>query len=252
MENEAYSIVGEKGRLVIAAPHAGKRIPVELQSRIQMENFNFEGYDVYSEEIFAALAKYGQVVIGRTHRELIDFNRGREEIKEVGGVLPEIGFHGNVILLRPHTHEEREGLLSRYWDSYQKVLTQLLEEQKNTYGSSILIAGHTMEGIGPANGADFGKRRPEISVGTLGYTMADKKLIDIFVNELKRGATKLDVQVDKPFAGNGYITRKYGNPGEGFHAIQVEVNIDSYKDLKKRGIINYRIDKATQSLLEAL
>ena len=38
-----------------------------------------------------------------------------------------------------------------------------------------------------------------------------------------------DVAYNKPYAG-GYITENYGNPSQGFHAIQIELNRALYMD----------------------
>jgi len=38
-----------------------------------------------------------------------------------------------------------------------------------------------------------------------------------------------DVQVNRPYAG-GFITEHYGNPGQGVHALQVEINRALYLD----------------------
>ena len=246
--NHAVTILPGGTKLVIAVPHAGDNIPVELEDRILYDQYNPNGYDLYATEIFQKLAEHGPVVLGVPNRELIDYNRFRDAEDSVRGVLPEEGFHGNRFLYRPHTPEERETLLTKYWDEYQDALESLVLSQHQEYGAVLIIAGHTMESVGPQNAPDTGIPRPNISIGTLDGTLAEKLYLDTFMEALQEAAKELDVRVDHPYRGEEYITRQFGRPIEGFNIIQIEVNIGSYEDPLKKPII----DQALQYAIDAL
>lgn len=247
--SHAVNIIPGGTKIIVAVPHSGDVIPVELEDRVLYDQFNPEGYDLHADEIFTELSQYGPVVLGVPHRELIDYNKFRDANNPVSGVLPEEGFHGNRFLDQPHTPDEREELLQNYWDQYQTALDQLVDDQYHTHGRVLIIAGHTMEGVGPQNAPDAGIRRPDISIGTLDGTLADQLYLDTFIQALQEAAEGLDVRVDYPYKGEGFITRNYGRPNEGFNIIQIEVNINSYEDPQKQPIINQAIQYATQQLV---
>lgn len=247
--SHAVNIIPGGNKFVVAVPHSGDVIPVELEGRIILDQFNFEGYDLHSSEIFTELSEYGPVVLGIPHREIIDYNRLRDDNNPVGGVLPEEGFHGNRFLNRPHTPVEREELLQKYWDPYQGALDRLVREQHDIYGHVLLIAGHTMEGVGPKHAPDVGMMRPDLSIGTLDGTLADKIHLDTFIQALQEAAEGLDVKIDYPYNGSGFITKCYGKPNKGLNAIQIEVNTDSYEDPQKQPLICNAIQYAVEKLV---
>ncbi len=240
-----HALFGGK-RIVVAIPHAGKFIPPSLRSRVN-GGFNEQGYDVHAQDIFSRFVRHGPVLSGTPHRELIDYNRDRDS----DAVLSSVGFHANPFLDRPHTLEEREALLTKYWDVYQAKLERLVDMQKGLYGKAFVLAGHTMEGVGPVHAPDAGEPRPDISIGTLSGQLAGREYIACFVSVLRDLAGDLNVWVDEPYAGGGYVSRRFGQPDEGLHSLQVEVNIDSYEDPAKRQTILSALDVAVDTLVNS-
>ena len=85
---------------------------------------------------------------------------------------------------------------------------------------------HSMNSIALENTPDKGEERPDFNIGTLDGNSADKKIIDIFVKNMKeecRGEN-LTVKENYPYKG-GYITKKYA---EKTNIIQIEIKRDLF------------------------
>jgi len=69
--------------------------------------------------------------------------------------------------------------------------------------------------------------RPHFVLGDRFGASCDARLTRFTREVLQRAG--YDVQVNRPYAG-GFITEHYGNPGQGVHALQVEINRALYLD----------------------
>ena len=127
---------------------------------------------------------------------------------------------------------------------YHRQLRRLLDDTRQTYGCYLLIDCHSMPSIGGPHDPDAGKRRPDIVLGNCFSTSCNEKVISIIEKVfLELG---YDVARNKPFAG-GFSTRHYGDPHQGCHAIQIEINRELYMDertIKK----NKGMDKMTKDI----
>ena len=106
-------------------------------------------------------------------------------------------------------------------------LRRLLQELKQQFGYAILLAGHSMPGSGRAGHGDTGNRRADIVPGSRSWTTAAPRVIHCPEElALKRGWS---VAHDTPYRG-GFTTMHYGQPEQGVHAVQVEINRALYMD----------------------
>jgi N-formylglutamate deformylase len=238
---EAFRLI-QGGKLIIAVPHAGNQVPPELEGRLHA-SYNPEGHDQHAREIYSCLSEHGTILLGTPNRELIDYNRARDNLHPSEGVLPLIGANGNGTVASIHSSIEREVLLS-YWDTFHSELDRLASEQKDKYGKTVILAGHTMETIGPKLAKDKDKLRPAVCIGTLEGKLAGPEYIDAAYQGFKDSG--LWVSIDKPFKGAGYLTLKHGKPEEGSHIVQVEVSYLAYRTDKDK--VNKAVGSAAKNL----
>lgn len=250
MVKDVLETISKGDEIVIIVPHAGNKIPPEMKSRINKKEYNPKGHDIYSKKIYSKLKKYGPVILGIPNRELIDYNRKRNHSHPIKGSMPLQGFHGNNFLKTPHTKKQREFFLKKYWDKYDLISKKEVFEQYKKYGKALVVAGHTMEGVGPKNAPDAGKKRPDISIGTFANKFIKKTYSETFISSLRKAGEGLKITVDKPYTGEGTSTDIFGKPKKGLNLLLIEVNIDSYKNWKKRKIIDKAILAATESLVK--
>ena len=126
---------------------------------------------------------------------------------------------------------------------------------KKERGYAFLIDGHSMTAVGLKNAPDYNQQRDDFVVGTLHGKSADPKIIAAFTQALKQEAQKsgFSVKKDIPYAG-AFITRKYHNPRQGVHVLQLEVNMGTYlyedTENARRYSLKHPEVKIVQSLIE--
>ena len=133
---------------------------------------------------------------------------------------------GKRVLARPLTMERLRNRITRYHAPYHDALWRTLTELRDRHGHAILLDGHSMPAF---SGGEIGqgRRHADIVPGCLGGTSCAPALLQAACEYFtSRGYT---VAVDDPYRG-GFITRHYGRPREGLHALQLEVNRDLYLD----------------------
>jgi N-formylglutamate deformylase len=92
----------------------------------------------------------------------------------------------------------------------------------------------------------LGRTFPDFILGNNDGKTASEKLITTALESLR--SNRWQINHNDPFKG-GFLTRSKGNPGNGVHALQLEMSKDLYMDAKE---INYDKVKAekVKSLLK--
>jgi N-formylglutamate amidohydrolase len=107
------------------------------------------------------------------------------------------------------------------YQPYHATLQQLLSEAVNLFGIALLIDCHSM----PRLTRSGDRTPPDIVLGDRYGTTCAPAIIDL-VESVFAGAG-LKVARNRPYAG-GFITRTYGRPPYGVHALQVEISRHLY------------------------
>ncbi|HEY1244390.1 MAG TPA: N-formylglutamate amidohydrolase, partial [Hyphomicrobiaceae bacterium] len=92
------------------------------------------------------------------------------------------------------------------------------------FGTAVLIDCHSMPSATMSQPVGA---RPHFVLGDRFGASCDARLTR-FIREILQRAG-YDVQINRPYAG-GFITEHYGNPGQGVHALQLEINRALYLD----------------------
>ena len=114
--------------------------------------------------------------------------------------------------------------IERLYGPFHGALAGLLESTRKRFGTAILIDCHSMPSatMGQPTGG-----RPHFVLGDRFGASCDAKLTRFIRDVLQRAG--FEVQVNRPYAG-GFITEHYGSPGQGVHALQLEINRALYLD----------------------
>ena len=110
---------------------------------------------------------------------------------------------------------------------YHTCLQKLLTRTRSRFGLAILIDCHSMPGADRPGR----NRGPDIILGDRFGTTCAPRLTG-FVQEFFENSG-LSVARNRPYAG-GFITRSYGNPNHGVHALQIEIARHLYMNEKTR------------------
>jgi N-formylglutamate amidohydrolase len=137
--------------------------------------------------------------------------------------------------------EVLDRIRGHYWP-YHKSLNELVERTKASFGTCILIDCHSMPSVGGPSVGGPSVGGP--SVGGLGDRDAGAKRIDFVLGDchgtscapavvetVQAALRKLGYHVarNRPYSG-GFVTRHYGQPEDGVHSLQIEVNRFLYMD----------------------
>jgi formiminoglutamase len=188
--------------LLISVPHAGLKIPPEVEDLCvltpkQIAADSDEGaatiYDLESE-VAAYLA-------GEIARVIVDLNRAENDRRPDGAVKTHT-CHKVPVYGRPLSEDLVETLLTRYYRPYHKRLTELAKEAK------LGIDCHTMAEFGPSMGPDPGCERPYICLSNAGGT-CPKEWFD-HLTACFRKVQPTNVSVNNPFTG-GHIIQSHAS-----------------------------------------
>ena len=127
------------------------------------------------------------------------------------------------------------------WQPYHDALAGLAEAGRRRFGACLLVDCHSM----PAHACQDRRPVPDIVLGDVhGAACAPDLLRSVERYLVGRGYV---VRRNDPYAG-GYITRHYGQPETGIHALQIEIARGLYMDeatLRRRpGLQRIRTDMA--------
>jgi N-formylglutamate amidohydrolase len=126
--------------------------------------------------------------------------------------------------VRP-TAADIEARTIRYWQPYHDALKAELARVKILHGRAHLLDLHSIASRVPRL---FEGRLPDLNIGTNDGASADPALVAHIVAAAQASAP-LTLVLNGRFKG-GAITRGYGDPGAGVHAIQIETAQAAYMD----------------------
>ncbi len=141
--------------------------------------------------------------------------------------------------------------LTRYWRPYHDALAAELARLKREHGHAVLWDGHSIRSVLPWL---FEGRLPDLNLGTAAGASCAPSLRAVLTRALAAQDRYTHV-VDGRFKG-GYITRHYGQPQAGVHAVQLEMCWSTYMDEQPPYEVDPRraaqLEPVLRALLEAL
>lgn len=226
MSDAVFSLQRGTTPLLLSLPHVGTEIPPELRQRLVPRALEVEDTDWHLEPLYAFARGLGATVLAaRYSRYVIDLNRPREDTPMYSGVnttgLCPVSFFTGEPLYRPgqapdaaEVHQRCE----RYWRPYHETLQDELQRLREQHGHAVLFDGHSIKSELPWL---FEGALPALNLGTAdGASCAPS--MRLALAELLEGQSAYSHVIDGRFKG-GYITRHYGRPVEGIHAVQLEM-----------------------------
>ncbi|MGQ9896455.1 MAG: N-formylglutamate deformylase [Acidobacteriota bacterium] len=238
--------------LLVSLPHAGTAVLPDLVADWTEEAQTLPDTDWRVNELYAFVRQLGVGMLqARLSRYVIDVNRPPDDLplyqdKHYTELCPTRMFTGRPIYREgkvPDTAEvarRRE----RYWQPYHDALERELTRLQARHGYVILWEGHSIKSELPWL---FEEKLPDLNLGTADGTSCAPGLRQALCAVL---ATQKEFSyvADGRFKG-GYITRHYGRPEQGCHAIQLEISWSCY--LRKEAP-PYRMDEKRAAYLQAV
>ena len=233
--------------LLVSFPHAGTEIPDEIAARMTPEALQRADVDWHLPQLYAFVREMGaSTIAARYARHVIDLNRPPEDTslypgQDVTGLLPIDTFRREPLYCpgqAPDAAEAQERV-ARYWRPYHDALAAELARLCALHGSVVLWEAHSIASVLPRF---FDGRLPDLNLGTAEGRACAPALQAAVENAMSAQSTYTHISNGR-FKG-GHITRHYGNPAGGVHALQLEMCQCTYMD--EEAPFAYRPDRAAQ------
>ena len=233
--------------LLVSFPHAGTEIPPEIAARMTPEALQLADVDWHLPQLYAFVRAMGaSTIAARFARHVIDLNRPPEDTslypgQDVTGLLPLDTFRKQPLYLpgqAPDAAEAQERR-ARYWQPYHDALGAELERLRAQHGSVVLWDAHSIASRMPRF---FEGKLPDLNLGTADGRACAPALQA--AAEAAMGAQSAYTHVSNGRFKGGHITRHYGQPERGIHALQLEMCQCTYMD--ETAPFAYRPDLAAQ------
>lgn len=219
-----------RSRLILSIPHAGTEIPEPCQPALRSLWLARRDADWWLPQLYAFAEDLGATIL-RTHisRSVIDVNRDPSGAslypgQATTGLCPLETFDGEALYPAGRAPDAAEiaARRARYFLPYHAALAGEIARLKNLHGRVVLVDAHSIRSRIPLL---FEGILPVFNIGT-----NDGKSCD---PALGQRVAELCAASGRPWIMNGrfkggYITRQYGNPAHGVHAIQMELACRGY------------------------
>ena len=221
------------GPLIVDVPHAGTHVPMQVAPLLSAEARALPDTDWHVEKLYAVAAAAGATLMCATHsRYVVDLNRDPSGAALYAGadnteICPTRTFANAPVYAAGAslTAEDVGARVAGYFLPYHAALAAEVARVRERHGHAVLLDGHSIRSVAPRF---FAGRLPDLNLGTADGASAAASLQARAVDVLARAAGFTHV-VNGRFKG-GWITRHYGKPGEGVHALQLEVAQACYMD----------------------
>ncbi len=219
--------------LLINVPHCGTELPPALAARLTPEALTLADTDWHVEKLYGFAAEYGAGLMhARYSRYVVDLNRDPDGKPLYPGadnteLCPSRAFSGNDLYLAGGALSDAEIAERRrlYWQPYHDRLAAELAAIKARHGYALLLDGHSIPSQVPRF---FEGRLPDLNLGSNDGRSAAPALAAA-AEAVLAGAKGFSQVHNGRFKG-GYITRQYGRPEQGVHALQLEKAEICYMD----------------------
>lgn len=213
-----------KTPLVVSVPHAGTLIPAEIKERMKPEALFLPDTDWFVDKLYGwAPVEGASLITTPWSRYVIDLNRPPDNApmydRPGTSLVPESTFTGASIYREGQApgEAEVEERLEQFWRPYHDRLNHLVERARERHGFAVVLDGHSIRSELPRL---FDGVLAHLNLGSNDGESAACGLVDTAWDVLSR--SDFVAVRDGRFKG-GYITRHYGRPDEGVHAIQLEI-----------------------------
>lgn len=221
--------------LLVSVPHAGTEVPEALRGRMTEAALALPDTDWHVDRLYDFLDGLGaSSIVATRSRYVIDLNRAPDGRPLYSGasnteLCPTSTFDEAPIYRAGEGPDpaEIEDRLAAVWRPYHAKIREEIDRLKAAHGIAVLWDAHSIRSEVPRF---FEGRLPDLNLGTAAGVSAAPELTGL-LGAVAREAEALGYShaVDGRFKG-GYITRSFGAPEQGIHAVQLELSQITYMD----------------------
>ena len=233
INTDSYTLQRGHTPLLISLPHVGAAIPTDLQGRFTERALQAEDTDWFLDRLYGfALEQGATLIVPRHSRYVVDLNRSSDNAPMYPGqnnteLCPTRHFTGEAVYRDGHAPGEAEirQRVATYWQPYHDALRDELARLLATHGHAVLFDAHSIKSELPWL---FEGTLPHLNLGCVNGSSCAPRLRDALA-AIFAAQSDFSHVVDGRFKG-GHITRHYGQPKQGVHAVQLEMCWRAYMD----------------------
>lgn len=213
--------------LLVSMPHAGTHVPADIAELLTDEARQVPDTDWHMPQLYDFAKAMGASILVATHsRYVVDLNRSPDGAslypgQSVTGLCPVDTFDDTPLYQRAEDQPgeaEIERRRAAYWAPYHAQLQAELARLRGLHGRALLWDAHSIRSELPRF---FDGKLPDLNLGTADGASCDSVLAQQLLAVAQQAPEKTAV-LNGRFKG-GYITRHYGQPAQGIHAVQLEL-----------------------------
>ena len=242
---DVFDFRGGNSPLLVSIPHDGRLLAPGQAERMTVLGRAIPDTDWHVRQLYSFAAELGASVIAANYsRYVVDLNRPATdeslyEDQVATGLCPEQTFDGQDIYVDGQGvgKDEQASRVASFWKPYHEKISETLARIRNQSGYALLWDAHSIPGEVPLL---FDGVLPDLNIGTNGGLSCAAN-ITAAVATVAEASTYSSV-VNGRFRG-GHITRHFGKPSKGIHAIQLELTQRNYMDENK---LSFEADRAVR------
>lgn len=218
--------------LLISIPHLGTEIPEELRNSYSQEAWDLPDTDWHLDRLYSFASRLDATIMWpRYSRYVIDLNRPATGESLYPGMVtttlcPLETFRGESLYKPGMEPDEVEvdRRVSIYWRPYHDALKEELARLRASHSNVLLWEAHSIASMLPRL---FDGKLPDLNYGTSDGESCGENVIAGALRAVRD--RNVSWVLNGRFKG-GFITRKYGSPKDGIHAIQLELCQSTYME----------------------
>jgi N-formylglutamate deformylase len=239
---EAFKYYAGTIPLVVSIPHCGTYVPPAILDRFVEPAKRLPDTDWHVERLYDFVREMGAHLLVATHSRYVnDLNRAPDDAslypgKFTTGLCPLTLFDGSPLYREGQAPDaaEIEERKEKYWKPYHAKLQELLQ----AHDRIVLLDAHSIASQVPTL---FDGILPDLNLGTAEGASCDPQLAAALEQVCANSGY---IYVHNGRFKGGYITRHYGNPAAGIHAVQLELSQRHY--MQEQHPFTYNEAKAIQ------
>jgi formiminoglutamase len=226
---DSLTVTPGNAPLIVSIPHAGTMIPDEISGLVSLDLARRDA-DHHVDRLYAFAADLGATVIHSCiSRTVIDLNRdpsGQSLYpgQTTTGLCPVSTFDGAPLYeagAEPGA-AEIERRRAAYFFPYHATIAEQIDRLQGLHPAVVLYDAHSIRSHVPRL---FDGTLPQFNIGSYDGASCGTGLTDAIAADCSSDT----FVVNGRFKG-GWITRHYGTPARGIHAVQMELAIRGYAD----------------------
>jgi len=236
--------------LVFSSPHSGRDYPAAFLAASKLDALAIRrSEDSFVDELFGHVPQLGAPLLRALFpRAFVDPNREPYELDPAMfttplpafvnrrsprvaaglGTIARVVANGSEIYSGKLDFDEANERIERCYRPYHDALEDLIAHTRTMFGTCVLIDCHSMPSIGGPMENDAGRHRQVDFILGDAHGRSCARTLTLLVEDTLRGMGYSVVR-NTPYSG-GFITRNYGRPERGVHALQIEINRALYMD----------------------